>query len=62
MCGIKTEFVPEGMTAPPESFIKQPELQVYLTDFGKKKDDVGLMAEIQEQDGSRELREKGIIE
>ncbi len=67
MCGIKTEFVPEGMTAPPESFIKQPELQVYLTDFGKKKDDVGLMAEIQEPDGSREtgsreLREKGIIE
>ena len=38
-------FVPEGMTAPPESIIKQPELQVYLTDFGKKKDDVGLVVE-----------------
>lgn len=38
-------FVPEGMTAPPESIIKQPELQVYLADFGKKKDDVGLVAE-----------------
>ena len=30
-------FVPEGMAVPPESIIKQPELQVYLTDFGKKK-------------------------
>lgn len=38
-------FVPEGMTAPPESIIKQPELQVYLTDFGKRKDDIGLVAE-----------------
>ncbi len=37
-------FVPEGMTAPPGSIIKQPELQVYLTDFGKK-EDVGLVAE-----------------
>lgn len=27
-------FVPEGVTAPPKSIIKQPELQVYLTDFG----------------------------
>lgn len=24
----------------------QPELQVYLTDFGKKKDDIGLAAEV----------------
>ena len=39
-------FVPEGMAAPPESIIKQPELQVYLTDFGKKKDDIGLVAEV----------------
>lgn len=39
-------FVPEGVTAPPKSIIKQPELQVYLTDFGKKKDDIGLVAEV----------------
>ena len=39
-------FVPEGLTAPPKSIIKQPELQVYLTDFGKKKDDLGLVAEV----------------
>lgn len=38
-------FVPEGMTAPPKSIIKQPELQVYLTDFGERKDDIGLVAE-----------------
>ena len=39
-------FVPEGVTAPPKSIIKQPELQVYVTDFGKKKDDIGLVAEV----------------
>ena len=37
-------FVPEGMPAPPKSIINQPELQVYITDFGKKKDDIGLAA------------------
>lgn len=39
-------FVPEGMSAPPKSIINQPELQVYITDFGKKKDDIGLVAEV----------------
>ena len=39
-------FVPEGMLAPPKSIINQPELQVYITDFGKKKDDIGLVAEV----------------
>ncbi len=39
-------FVPDGMTAPPKSIIDQPELQVYITDFGKKKDDIGLFAEV----------------
>lgn len=39
-------FVPEGMDAPPESIIKQPELQVYVADFGKKKDDISLVAEV----------------
>lgn len=38
-------FVPDGMTVPPKSIIKQPELQVYISDFGKKKDDMGLVAE-----------------
>ncbi len=39
-------FVPEGVSAPPKSIINQPELQVYIADFGKKKDDIGLIAEI----------------
>lgn len=39
-------FVPKGMPSPPKSIIKQPELQVYLMDFGKKKDDMGLVADI----------------
>lgn len=39
-------FVPDGVPAPPKSIIKQPELQVYITDFGKEKDDIGLVAEV----------------
>lgn len=39
-------FIPEGMSAPPKSIINQPELQVYIIDFGKKKDDIGLVAEV----------------
>lgn len=39
-------FVPEGMSAPPKTIIGQPELQLYLTDFGQKKDDIGLVAEV----------------
>ena len=39
-------FVPQGTPAPPRSIIHQPELQVYVTDFGTKKDDIGLVAEI----------------
>ena len=39
-------FVPEGMHAPPKSIINRPELRVYIADFGTKKDDIGLVAEI----------------
>lgn len=39
-------FVPEGVAMPPKSIIKQPELQLYITDFGKEKDDIGLVAEV----------------
>lgn len=39
-------FVPEGVPAPPKSIINQPELQVYIAGFGKKKDDIGLVAEV----------------
>lgn len=39
-------FVPEGLSAPPKSIINQPELQIYISDFGKRKDDIGLVAEV----------------
>lgn len=39
-------FVPKGVAMPPKSIIKQPELQLYITDFGKEKDDIGLVAEV----------------
>ena len=39
-------FVPEGVPAPPKSIISQPELQIYITGFGTKKDDIGLVAEV----------------
>ena len=38
-------FVPEGVPAPPREIINQPELQVYIQDFGTKKDDRCLIAE-----------------
>lgn len=38
-------FIPEGISAPPKSIIKSPELQVYLTDFGSKTGDFALVAE-----------------
>ena len=39
-------FVPEGVPAPPKSIINQPELKLYIHGFGKKKDDIGLVTEI----------------
>lgn len=39
-------FVPEGVPAPPRSVLRQPELQVYIKDFGEKKDDIALAAEV----------------
>jgi len=38
--------VPEGVPAPPKSIINQPELQVYIAYFGREKDDIGLIAEV----------------
>lgn len=39
-------FIPEGISPPPESIIMQPELQVYINDFGRKKDDTAFVAEV----------------
>ena len=33
-------FISDGVEAPPYELINQPELQVYVTDFGKEKGDI----------------------
>ncbi len=38
-------FIPEGVEPPPKSIINQPELQVYISNFGKEKDDICFVAE-----------------
>ena len=38
-------FIPDGVDAPPYEIITQPELQVYVTDFGKQKGDICYVAE-----------------
>lgn len=38
-------FIPEGVDAPSREIIQLPELQVYITDFGKKPDDICFLAE-----------------
>lgn len=39
-------FVPEGIAPPTRSIVRRPELQVYIADFGKRPDDVALVAEV----------------
>ena len=39
-------FIPDGVDAPPYEIINQPELQVYVTDFGKKKGDMLVLKDI----------------
>ena len=38
-------FIPEGVPIPPKEIINQPELQVYVKDFGKNKGDLCLVVE-----------------
>lgn len=39
-------FIPEGVEAPSRNIIELPELQVYITDFGKRPDDICFLAEV----------------
>ena len=39
-------FIPKGVPKPPREIIYKPELQVYISDFGKRKGDMGLAAEV----------------
>lgn len=42
-------FVPEGTNPPPKSIIKEPELQVYVENFGSRKGDMALVAEVEDK-------------
>ena len=42
-------FVPEGVEPPPKSIVKEPELQVYIENFGVRKHDKALIAEKDEK-------------
>ena len=39
-------FIPEGVSALPKDIINQPDLQVYVKDFGKNKGDLCLVAQV----------------
>lgn len=38
-------FIPEGAEKPPHDIIQNEDLQVYICDFGKRKDDYCLVAD-----------------
>ena len=42
-------FIPEGTEKPSKSIIEQPELQVYVADFGKKEHDIAFVAEVNQK-------------
>ena len=40
-------YIPDGIEPPPKSVIESPELQEYIIEFGNRKHDKALVAEIQ---------------
>ena len=42
-------FIPEGVPVPSKDIINQPELQVYVKDFGRNKGDLCLVAEVNDE-------------
>ena len=42
-------FIPEGVPAPSKDIINQPDLQVYVKDFGKNKGDLCLVAQVSDK-------------
>lgn len=42
-------FIPEGVSAPPKDIINQPELQVYVKNFGEKEGDLCLVAQVENE-------------
>lgn len=39
-------FIPDGIEPPPKSIVQEPELQIYVSHFGEKKDGRALVAEV----------------
>ncbi len=42
-------FIPDGVQPPEKNIINLPELQVYVADFGKQKDDICFLAEVSDK-------------
>ena len=42
-------FIPEGVNAPPKEIINEPELQVYVQDFGMQEGDICFVAVVEEK-------------
>ena len=42
-------FIPEGVEPPPRDIIKKPEIDVFIRNFGSKKDDLCLLATIHDK-------------
>ena len=42
-------FIPECVSAPSKDIINQPDLQVYVKDFGKNKGDLCLVAQVSDK-------------
>ena len=40
-------FIPKGVTPPPKDIIEDEELRIYVKDFGKYKDDICFVAEVE---------------
>lgn len=42
-------FIPEGVAAPDRDIINQPELQVYIKDFGCNRGDMCLVSQVEDE-------------
>ena len=42
-------FIPQGLALLPRSILKEPELEMYIKDFGKQPDDWALVAEVDDR-------------
>ena len=42
-------FIPQGLEPLPRSILKEPDLEMYIKDFGKQPDDWALVAEVDDR-------------